>query len=141
MTYKILLSFFFFLLKISVSSETKKQVQSPVRQSNNYFCRRSICSGLQTNDLALPSREGFMEALRFSKLKEKRTSDVLTVSFSCPLTWLGYWLRFKYSFIQFFSDDRLLGDEYCMGFKYRSFKTVGFYATEKYIRRQAQDFS
>jgi hypothetical protein len=72
MTYKILSFFFLFFAKDFGSSETKKQVQSPVKKSNNYFCRRIICNGLQTNDLALPSREGFMEALKVFEVEREK---------------------------------------------------------------------
>ena len=152
MTYKILptvLFFFFsFFAKDFGLTETKKT--SPALYSKNksiptISAEESTYNNLQTNDLALPSREGFMEALKgFSKLKEKGliTKNILTlIDFSLSSNVKRLWVIDLDSNIVLYNSlvahGRNTGDEYATSFSNvsESFKSsLGFYATGEIYR-------
>ena len=147
MTYKIfptLLFFFFtFLSKDVGPAEIKKT--SPTLYSTNkslpsISAEESAYNNLKTNDLALPSREGFVEALKgFTKLKEKGliTKNILTIiDFSLSSNLKRLWVIDLDSnavlINSLVAHGRNTGDEFANSFSNasESFKSsLGFYAT------------
>jgi hypothetical protein len=152
MTYQIfptvLFVFFSFLFKDISPNDIKKN--NPIYHSENknvtaVSAEEVAYNNLQTNDLAMPSREGFIEALKgFTKLKEKGliTKNILTlIDFSMSSNTKRLWVIDLNSNVVLFNSlvahGRNTGEEFANSFSNasQSFKSsLGFYATGEIYR-------
>ncbi|MBX9887737.1 MAG: murein L,D-transpeptidase catalytic domain family protein [Flavobacteriaceae bacterium] len=144
----VLLVFFSLLFKDVVPADVKKT--NPVYYSKNYkvnsvSAEELAYSNLQSNDLPMPSREGFMQAFKgFTKLKEKGlvTKNILTlIDFSLSSNTKRLWVIDLNSNLVLFNTlvahGRNTGNEYANSFSNvsESFKSsLGFYATGEIYR-------
>jgi hypothetical protein len=140
--------FFSFFPKNIATIDDKKHnltVYSENKSIPHVSAEESTYNKLQTNDLALPSREGFMKALKgFTKLKEKGliTKNILTlIDFSLSSNVKRLWVIDLDSNVVLFNSlvahGRNTGDEYANSFSNasESFKSsLGFYATGEIYR-------
>lgn len=147
MTYKILptVLFLFFLPLFKDSKPTDIKKSNPVytakyAPATAVSAEEMTYNNLQNNDLAMPSRDGFIEALKgFTKLKEKGliTKNILTlIDFSLSSNTKRLWVIDLNSNVVLFNSlvahGRNTGDEFANSFSNaaESFKSsLGFYAT------------
>lgn len=147
MTYQlfptVLFVFFSFLFKDISPTEIKKV--NPIYHAENknvivVSAAEVAYNNLQTNDLSMPSREGFMEAMKgFAKLKEQGlvTKNILTlIDFSMSSNTKRLWIIDLDSNVVLLNSlvahGRNTGEEYANSFSNasESFKSsLGFYST------------
>ena len=152
MTYQILptVLFFFFTLFSNDCANSKVETSTLKLLAKNenvaaISLEETTYNKLQANDLAMPSREGFMEALKgFTKLKEKGliTKNILTlIDFSLSSNVKRLWVidldSNEVLINSLVAHGRNTGDEFASSFSNvsESFKSsLGFYATGEIYR-------